>query len=96
LHERNRKLPLRNNANRCQGWACIDADIGAGKPTETLMQTIVAMNVVSNPEVKDGGRVQIGAISPSFPPLRAGDHRKDETKVRMGAISPAFPPARAA
>ncbi len=44
-------------------------------------------------EVEDNGTVQIGAISPSFPPARAAPVEvKDHGKARIGAISPSFPP----
>ena len=43
--------------------------------------------------VADDGRVQVGAISPAFPPTRlAPPQGRDDGKTRMGAISPAFPP----
>jgi len=47
-------------------------------------------------EIEDSGRVQMGAISPSFPPVRAAPaSTKDDAKVRLGAISPSFLPVRA-
>jgi hypothetical protein len=46
-------------------------------------------------EVKDSGRVRIGATSPSFPAVRATPAcAKDGEKLTMGATSPSFPPVR--
>jgi hypothetical protein len=46
-------------------------------------------------QVEDSGRVRIGAISPSFAPVRAAPaSTKDDAKVRLGAISPSFSPVR--
>jgi hypothetical protein len=63
------------------------------------MQTIRTKSVVQAkaaiPEIEDGGRVQLGAVSPSFPPVRAAPANvKDRGKVEMGAVSPSFPPVR--
>jgi hypothetical protein len=68
---------------------------------ETLMKTIGTKTVVQAKaairEVKDSGRVQMGAVSPSFPPVRATpvNEVKDSGRVQMGAVSPSFPPVRA-
>jgi hypothetical protein len=63
------------------------------------MQTISIKSVVQAkatiPETEDGGRVQLGAVSPSFPPVRATPANiKDRGKIEMGAVSPSFPPVR--
>lgn len=63
------------------------------------MQTIGTKSVVQAkptiPEIEDGGRIQMGALSPSFPPVRATPTSvKDRGKIEMGALSPSFPPAR--
>jgi hypothetical protein len=49
----------------------------------------------SKADVFDSGRVQMGAVSPSFPPVRVAPGQvKDIGKVHLGAVSPSFPPAR--
>ncbi|HXW27896.1 MAG TPA: hypothetical protein VEK55_00925 [Xanthobacteraceae bacterium] len=65
------------------------------------MKTIVTMDVVTATapvsDVKDSGTVQIGALSPAFPPVRATPPSvRDRRNVEMGALSPAFPPVRTA
>ena len=49
----------------------------------------------SGPATQDGGKVRMGAMSPSFPP--AGDRPAnvaDSGRLRMGTLSPTFPPVR--
>jgi len=62
----------------------------------------------SHTVIFDSGKVQLGAVSPAFPPranVRVGAlspafpaprtspvNMSDTTKVRIGAVSPAFPP----
>jgi hypothetical protein len=39
-------------------------------------------------------RVQMGAMTPAFPPTKApAKPVEDGTKVKIGAMTPAFPPA---
>jgi hypothetical protein len=46
-------------------------------------------------EIEDSGKVRIGDMSPSFPPVRAAPTgANDSGKVRIGDMSPSFPPAR--
>ena len=45
---------------------------------------------------QDSGRVRIGTVSPTFPPVR-GDTPAifaDTGQLRMGTMSPTFPPVR--
>jgi hypothetical protein len=63
------------------------------------MQTIRTKDVVQAkaaiPASEDRGRVQMGAMTPSFPLVRATPANvKDRGKIEMGAMSPSFPPAR--
>jgi hypothetical protein len=49
-----------------------------------------------NRATQDSGRVRIGTVSPTFPPVR-GDTPAilaDSGQVRMGTVSPTFPPVR--
>jgi hypothetical protein len=50
----------------------------------------------ASPATQDSGRVRIGTVSPTFPPVR-GDRPAtlaDNGQVRMGTVSPTFPPVR--
>jgi hypothetical protein len=48
-------------------------------------------------QIEDRAIVQIGALSPSFPPVHAPPVEvRDRGDVEMGALSPAFPPVRTA
>jgi hypothetical protein len=51
---------------------------------------------VTNPATQDSGRVRIGTVSPTFPPVRGDTPATlaDSGQVRMGTVSPTFPPAR--
>jgi hypothetical protein len=43
----------------------------------------------------DNGRVRIGDMSPSFPPVRdSATNTRDRRNVRIGDMSPAFPAVR--
>jgi hypothetical protein len=43
-------------------------------------------------DTQDSGAVAIGAMTPSFPPVKATpSESKDSNQVRLGAMSPAFP-----
>jgi len=57
----------------------------------------VQSHVTEKPAVrdtKDSAKVQIGAMTPSFPPVKAPSKAtKDGDKIRMGAMTPAFPKA---
>jgi hypothetical protein len=45
--------------------------------------------------ISDSGRVRIGDMSPSFPPVRRRPANiSDSRKVRIGDMSPCFPPLR--
>jgi hypothetical protein len=63
------------------------------------MQTIRTKDVVhakaAIPAIEDHGRVQMGAMTPGFPPVRATPANvKDRGKIEMGAMSPSFSPVR--
>jgi len=46
---------------------------------------------VANSETKDGGKVRIGNMSPSFPAVRTSSaETADSGKVRLGNMSPAL------
>ena len=47
--------------------------------------------------IVDTGKVRIGNVSPSFPPVSTTPAKiADGGKVRIGNVSPSFPPVRAA
>ena len=49
-----------------------------------------------NRATQDSGRVRIGTVSPTFPPVRGDTPATlaDRGQVRMGTVSPTFPPVR--
>ena len=50
---------------------------------------------VSMPAAQDSGKVRMGTLSPSFPPVRARPvNLADSGRLRMGTLSPTFPPVR--
>jgi hypothetical protein len=60
--------------------------------TEACKEKVVHTPVL---QIKDEGRVQMGYMTPSFPPVRRPAIRVDDKgKVRMGYMTPAFPPGR--
>jgi hypothetical protein len=50
----------------------------------------------ANRATQDSGRVRIGTVSPTFPPVRGDTPATlaDGGQVRMGTVSPTFPPVR--
>jgi hypothetical protein len=76
---------------------CIDANSGAIKELEAHMKIdIGTLTAKTAPrEIEDSGKVRVGNMSPSFPPVRTtpADVR-DLGKVQMGNMSPSFPPVR--
>ena len=49
----------------------------------------------SNPAIQDTGKLRIGTMSPTFPPVRvAPADLADSGRLQMGTMSPTFPPAR--
>jgi hypothetical protein len=47
---------------------------------------------VPAPQIKDEGRVRIGTLSPSLPPVRTPPaSTTDNGRVRIGTLSPSFP-----
>ena len=45
--------------------------------------------------ISDNGRVRIGDLSPSFPPVRdSATNTRDSRKVQIGDLSPSFPAVR--
>jgi len=64
---------------------------------ETTVEKIGADKVVgaSNATTEDNGRVRMGTLSPSFPPVHSKPASVDDKgQVRIGLMSPSFPPAR--
>jgi hypothetical protein len=64
---------------------------------EVAVKEIGAEKVVGTPSpaTKDNGKVYMGAMSPSFPPVRDRPaDLADSGRLRMGAMSPTFPPNR--
>ena len=49
------------------------------------------------PSIADTGKVRLGYLSPSLPPVRvAPTDQRDTGKVRLGNLSPSLPPVRVA
>jgi len=49
----------------------------------------------SRPATQDNGKVRMGTLSPSFPPVRDRPaNLADSGRLRMGTLSPTFPPVR--
>jgi hypothetical protein len=48
-----------------------------------------------NPATDDSGKVRLGLLSPSFPPVRTTPpSAADKGQVRIGLLSPSFPLSR--
>jgi len=48
-----------------------------------------------SPAIMDDGKMRMGTMSPSFPPVRAKPaNLTDDGRLRMGTMSPMFPPVR--
>jgi hypothetical protein len=48
-----------------------------------------------DPATADDGKVRMGLMSPSLPPVHDGPaNSADAGRLRMGTMSPTFPPAR--
>ena len=61
------------------------------------MKNIPAEKVVNtrHPGAEDDGKVRMGTMSPSFPPVRGRPANLDDTgRLRMGTMSPTFPLGR--
>lgn len=61
------------------------------------MKELSAEKLVSTPTpaIEDNGKLRIGTLSPSFPPVHAKPAAvADSGRLRMGTLSPTFPPAR--
>lgn len=61
------------------------------------MIEIGAEKVVSTPSpaTEDSGKLRIGTLSPTFPPVRARPaNLADSGRLRMGTLSPTFPRIR--
>ena len=61
------------------------------------MKEITAEKVVKTPSpaTKDNGKVRMGLLSPSFPPVCVKPAKvADNGKVRLGLLSPSFPLSR--
>jgi hypothetical protein len=55
----------------------------------------VPLVISDSGEIRDRGKVRIGEMSPSFPPMRRTPaNTSDSGKVSLGAYTPAFPPPR--
>jgi hypothetical protein len=49
----------------------------------------------SSPATQDNGKIRMGTLSPSFPPVRDRPaNAADSGRLRMGTLSPTFPPVR--
>ena len=50
---------------------------------------------IASPATQDSGKVRMGTLSPSFPPVRTKPaNLVDNGRLRMGTLSPNFPPVR--
>jgi hypothetical protein len=50
---------------------------------------------VAGPAIEDNGKIRMGTMSPSFPPVREQPaNLADDGRLRIGTMSPTFPPVR--
>ena len=64
---------------------------------EVAVKEVSAEKVVSSrsPAAEDNGKVRMGTLSPSFPPVRDKPaNLADAGRLRMGTMSPTFPLSR--
>jgi hypothetical protein len=64
---------------------------------ERTVIEISANKVVNTPSpaIEDCGKVRMGTMSPTFPPVRIHPaNLADDGRLRMGTMSPTFPPVR--
>jgi hypothetical protein len=76
---------------------CIDANSGAIEELEAQMKIYISTLTPKRAtrDIEDSGKVRVGNMSPSFPPVRTPPaDAKDPGKVQMGNMSPSFPPVR--
>lgn len=70
----------------------------SGLNMEVAVKSMSAEKVVNtrDPATEDNGKVRMGTMSPSFPPVRDRPaNLADSGRLRMGTMSPTFLPARA-
>jgi hypothetical protein len=68
-----------------------------GPNMEATVTEIGAEKVLTtrNPAIADSGKVRLGLLSPSFPPVRTAPRgAADNGQVRIGLMSPSFPLSR--
>jgi hypothetical protein len=63
---------------------------------QTMQETRTQSVKVPTPAIADNGRVRLGYMSPSLPPVRLSAETEDNGKVRIGYMSPSLPPVRVA
>ena len=62
---------------------------------ETIAEKVVIIRSGRSPVAEDDGKLRMGAMSPSFPPVRDKPaNLADSGRLRMGAMSPMLPPSR--
>jgi hypothetical protein len=62
---------------------------------ETGAEKVVVSRSSRSPATEDDGKLRMGAMSPSFPPVRDKPaNLADSGRLRMGAMSPTLPPSR--
>jgi hypothetical protein len=50
---------------------------------------------IPSPAIQDRGKVRMGTMSPTFPPVRTKPANfADSGRIRLGTMSPTFPPLR--
>jgi hypothetical protein len=67
--------------------------LGRDVTVEAIMQKSGSKETVKAPvpAIKDSGKIRLGFMSPSFPPVRvAPADVEDKKKVRLGFMSPSF------
>jgi hypothetical protein len=81
---------------------CLSSIVGApfeAREAEEAMRKVNSNKIAQRPvpAIEDNGKVRLGFLSPSLPPVRvAPANTEDQGKVRLGFLSPSLPPVRVA
>ena len=79
------------------GLNIVPATAESGLNMEIAVKSISAEKVVNtrHPAIEDNGKVRLGLMTPSFPPVRVSPTDvADNGRVRLGLMSPSFPLSR--
>jgi hypothetical protein len=90
-----KKPPQTSGSTSTSGGFLVGAlNAGDDKMSEMNIQQLPSMKPVSlsGAAIADAGKVRIGGLSPSLPPVRIS--AIDAGKVRIGGCAPSLPPVR--